>query len=127
MTRGLFYWLIKSLAWPMTHFYVRMSVEGDRAIPRAGACIVVANHRSYADPVLLGSAFPRRIHFLIARPVYRLYRMRWFYYMMGSIPVSRKAPDPGAMKRALRILRGGGVIGIFPEGQRVGAGPRARS
>lgn len=120
VARAAFYRTIKYLAWPLTRLYVRMQVEGLSGIPRVGPCIVVANHMSYVDPVVLGSAFPRRIHFLISRPIYRLLRIRWLFYMMGTIPVSRGSADPAALKRALRILRQGGVIGIFPEGRRVG-------
>lgn len=120
--KAAFYWMIKTLAWPVTHGYVRMRVEGVDRLPREGACIVVANHVSYVDPAVLGSACPRRLTFLISRRIYRLLRMRWFYYMMGAVPVSSEMPDPSAMKRALRTLHQGGAIGIFPEGQRMAEG-----
>jgi 1-acyl-sn-glycerol-3-phosphate acyltransferase len=50
---------------------------------------------------------------------YGLKRLTWFYNMMGTIPVAYDVPDPGAMKAALRTIREGGVVGIFPEGQRM--------
>jgi len=117
--RPAFYWIIKTLAWPVTRIYVRLGVEGAARVPRRGGCIVVANHVSYADPVVLGSACPRRIIFMVAEPIYRLLRLRWFYYMMGTIPVLPDRPDPRAMKAALKTLRDGGAVGIFPEGQRM--------
>ncbi|MGH9867546.1 MAG: lysophospholipid acyltransferase family protein [Candidatus Polarisedimenticolia bacterium] len=118
--RASFYWTIKGLAWPVTRTYSRLRVRGLEHVPRRGACIIVANHTSYADAVVLGSACPRRISFLITAPIYRLNRLRWFYYMMGAISVSPDAADPGALKAALRTLREGRVVGIFPEGQRMG-------
>ncbi|MCI0585072.1 MAG: 1-acyl-sn-glycerol-3-phosphate acyltransferase [Chloroflexi bacterium] len=121
-SRAAFYWLIKTIAWPITRTYVRLRVTGSENVPRSGGCIVVANHASYADAIVLGSAFPRRIVFMITEPIYRLMRLRWFYYMMGTIPVSSGEADPSAMKVALRTLRDGGVIGIFPEGQRISDG-----
>lgn len=120
--RSLFYWTIKTIAWPVTRLYVRLGVEGLDRIPREGPCIVVANHASYADSVVLGSAFPRRIMFLITAPIYSMKRLKWFYYMMGAIPVAPEVADPGALKAALRALHRGGVVGIFPEGQRMAGG-----
>lgn len=117
--RHLFYWTIKTIAWPVTRSYLRLRVLGTGHVPSRGPCIVVANHASYVDAVVLGSACPRRIAFLITAPIYNMLRLRWFYYMMGAIPVAPDTPDPGALKTALRTLRHGGVVGIFPEGQRV--------
>lgn len=114
-----FYWTIKAIAWPVTRAYVRLQITGAGHVPRIGPCLVVANHVSFVDPVVLGSAFPRRIAFMITRPIYGLRRLTWFYYMMGTIPVAYDVPDPRAMKTALRTLRDGRVVGIFPEGQRM--------
>lgn len=115
----VFYWVIKTIAWPVTRIYVRLGVEGLQHVPATGPVMVVANHVSFVDPIVLGSAFPRRIIFMITRPIYALRRLTWFYCLMGTIPVTPDLPDPGAMKAALRVLHGGGIVGIFPEGQRM--------
>ncbi len=119
LARRCFYWTVKTIAWPVTRVWVRLGVSGRDHVPARGACIVVANHASYVDAVVLGSACPRRLRFMITGPIYRMLRLRWFYYMMGSIPVSAESPDPGALKTALRTLNSGGAVGIFPEGQRM--------
>lgn len=120
--RSAFYWIIKLAAWPITRLYVRLRVRGTENVPDAGRCIIVANHTSYADPVVLGSACPRRMRFMITRPIYRLMRLRWFYYMMGAIPVDQDNADPRALRSILRELQRDGAIGIFPEGQRMADG-----
>ena len=117
-----FYWTIKTMAWPVTHSYVRMQVHGAGNVPKEKACIVVANHASYIDAIVLGSACPRRLNFLITRPIYRLFRLKWFYYMMGSIPLSADVPDPRALKHALQMLAVDEAVGIFPEGERMPGG-----
>jgi 1-acyl-sn-glycerol-3-phosphate acyltransferase len=88
-------------------------------VPASGACIVVANHTSYLDAIILGSACPRRLRFMINAEIYRLLRLRWFYYMMGSIPLRAERGDTGALRTALHTLKQGVGVGIFPEGQRM--------
>lgn len=114
-----FYWLIKATAWPLVRLLFSFTREGLSLIPRAGACIVVANHTSYLDAICLGSACPRRLRFLINSEIYTMLRLRWFYYMMGSIPLRTDGADTGALRTALHTLRAGGGVGIFPEGQRM--------
>ncbi len=121
-SRIAFYWSIKTMAWPVTRIWVRLSVHGGGHVPRHGSCIVAANHVSYVDATILGSACPRRLTFMITQPIYSLWRLRWFYYMMGAISVAPDVPDPAAIRTALRTLHNGGAIGIFPEGQRMPGG-----
>ncbi len=85
-------------------------------IPLEGPAIIVANHRSGLDPQALVATTKRAIHFLMAREYYELRGLRWLFRLIGAIPVNRDGNDFEATKAALRILREGGVIGIFPEG-----------
>jgi 1-acyl-sn-glycerol-3-phosphate acyltransferase len=118
----VFYWIIKGLAWPVMRLYLRFRRHGVEKIPRSGPCIVVANHTSYLDAGVLGTAYPRRLRFLLSAEIYRLLRMRWFYYMMGAIPLRTNGGDSGALRKALKTLRSGLGVGIFPEGQRMESG-----
>ncbi|MGH7378321.1 MAG: lysophospholipid acyltransferase family protein [Candidatus Methylomirabilales bacterium] len=85
-------------------------------IPRDGAAIVVANHRSGVDPLALACCTSRVIHFLMAREYYETPGIGWICRAVGAIPVNRDGNDLGATKAALKALRAGSVIGIFPEG-----------
>jgi 1-acyl-sn-glycerol-3-phosphate acyltransferase len=114
-----FYWLIKGLAWPILKLYFRFRRYEIGRIPMSGSCIVVGNHTSYLDAAVLGSACPRRLNFMISAEIYALVRLRWFYYMMGAIPLKTEGGDSGALRKALHLLRAGKAIGIFPEGQRM--------
>ena len=117
--RTWFYWLIKGLAWPVVRILFRFRREGAGHVPLKGPCIVVANHTSYLDAICLGSAARRRLRFLINAEIYELLRLRWFYYMMGSIPLKTAGADTGALRTALHTLKAGGGVAIFPEGQRM--------
>ena len=115
----MFYWFIKLLFWPAAQFYFRMSVRGRENIPESGAALIAANHFSYLDPPCLGSASPRKVHFVIKRSVYEKFMQNWFYRWMETIPVRESQADLDAIRNSLEILSRGDVIGIFPQGQRI--------
>lgn len=114
----MFYLLIRTIAWPLKALYFRIEAEGLAHFPRRGPAIVVANHASYLDAGVLGSVLPRQVHFMVLQAMYAMWRIRWFYAGMGTIPVQRDRPDPAAIRKALEVLGRGGVLGIFPEGGR---------
>jgi 1-acyl-sn-glycerol-3-phosphate acyltransferase len=114
----MFYWIIKSLAWPLRKFYFRIEARGLQHLPGEGPAILVANHASYLDAGVLGSVLPRKIHFVVLATMHKMWRFRWFYSGMETIPVSRGAGDHAPIRRSLQVLRAGGVLGIFPEGGR---------
>jgi 1-acyl-sn-glycerol-3-phosphate acyltransferase len=118
LTGDVFYRLIRRLFRMVAAPMFRFRVEGVDHVPRRGPAILIAQHRSWLDPPCVGGACPRKVHFLIARPVYHTPWVNWFYRWMQSIPVS---PDGSgslvALRKALRRLHDGEVIGIFPEGR----------
>jgi 1-acyl-sn-glycerol-3-phosphate acyltransferase len=103
----------------------RFRVEGAERVPRDGPGVVVAPHRSWLDPLCIGGAFPRPVRFLILDDVYRRRMTNWFYRSMGSIPVTAGGGPMSvtALRRALRALRQGELIGVFPEGRVLPDGP----
>ena len=88
----------------------------DDPLPRGGPAIVVANHRSGIDPLVLNACTRRRIRFLIAREYYQITGLFMIFRKIQVIPVRRDGSDLAATRHALRALREGHVIGIFPEG-----------
>ncbi len=114
----MFYWFVKGMVHPFVRLYLRQTREGLEHLPRTGPAIIIANHSSYADPFVLGAASPRPIHFIVLQRMFDLMVLRWFYWGMGTIPVRIEGQDSRGIKRALRVLSRGGVLGIFPEGTR---------
>lgn len=114
----MFYWFVKGIVYPFAQLYLGLRRSGLEHLPRRGPAIVVCNHSSYMDPVVLGSASPRPVHFIVLQWMYDLLLLRWFYWGMGTIPVRAAGTDSMAIRRALAALRRGRVVGIFPEGSR---------
>jgi len=77
--------------------------------------IVIANHTSGIDPILIAAACPFHIRWVMAQDM-RARRLEWLWRWQDVIFVSRSGRDRSAVREALRHLERGGVIGIFPEG-----------
>ena len=114
----IFYWLVKGMFYPFVRLYLGLRREGLEHLPRRGPLIIVSNHVSYMDAILLGSATPRPIHFMVLQWMYDLPLLRWFYWGMGTVPVQADGADSNAIRRAVKVLNKGHVLGIFPEGTR---------
>jgi 1-acyl-sn-glycerol-3-phosphate acyltransferase len=85
-------------------------------IPMTGGGILVCNHISSLDPVLLQAAVPRVITWMMAKE-YDRFPIRWFLNAIEPILVERSGRDMAATRTALRALKDGKVLGLFPEGR----------
>ncbi len=94
-------------------------------LPATGPALLVANHVSGLDPVLMVAACRRPLRFLIAREQYERRGLRWLFRAMGCIPVDRESNPQQAFREALAALRRGEVVALFPGGriQRPGRPP----
>jgi 1-acyl-sn-glycerol-3-phosphate acyltransferase len=97
--------------------YHSLEVVGESTLPSQGPAIIICNHISGLDPPLIQSAFPRLITWMMAREYYEKKALRWFFEMVGAIPVDRGGRDLAATRAALRALAAGKVLGVFPEGR----------
>jgi 1-acyl-sn-glycerol-3-phosphate acyltransferase len=97
--------------------YHRIDTLRPEQLPRSGAAILVCNHVSGLDPMLLQSACRRLIIWMMAREYYDIRSLTWLYKLVEAIPVDRSGRDLAATRAALRALHQGRVVGIFPEGR----------
>ena len=95
--------------------YQRLKSDGLK-LPEDGPAIIVANHISGIDPFLLIASCKRPIRFIIAKEQYHRFGLEWMFRAAGCIPVDRKGKPERAFRAALKALRDGEVIGIFPHG-----------
>ncbi len=114
----IFYWFVKAIFYPFVRLYLGLRRDGLEHLPRRGPVIIISNHVSYMDAILLGSAAPRPIRFIVLKWMYDLHLLRWFYWGMGTVPVRAGGQDSAGIRRALKVLQRGAVLGIFPEGTR---------
>jgi 1-acyl-sn-glycerol-3-phosphate acyltransferase len=116
------YSLTKDVLRPLTRTAFAVRVTGTENVPRDGGLVVAANHRSYLDPPLLGTWFPRTIHFMAKQELFKIFVLGSLIRTVHAFPVDRDRADVGAIRQALRIIKRGDVVGIFPEGRRNLAG-----
>lgn len=112
------YLFVRWLASVLFHAVWGLKVTGIENVPRTGALIVAPNHRSYADPPLIGVAVPREVHFLAKKELFSFAPFGWFIKQLNAHPLNR-AGDIAAFREASRILKQGGSLIIFPEGRRI--------
>jgi 1-acyl-sn-glycerol-3-phosphate acyltransferase len=108
----------------------RLRVEGLESLPESGPLLVVGNHDSHWDPLMVGIAARRRrqIRALAKSTLWDVRGLGPILNGMGQIPIERGAGDAHALARAIETLREGACIGVFPEGTRSrGKELRARS
>ncbi len=96
----------------------RLQVRGLDHIPPEGPVILAANHCSLLDPPLLGCAIATRVVHYLAKDTLFRGPLGWLLRRLQTVPVDRSRGDIAALRRALEILRGGGLLGLFPEGTR---------
>jgi 1-acyl-sn-glycerol-3-phosphate acyltransferase len=100
-----------------TRVYHQVHLQSRCTLPRRGAAILVSNHISGLDPLLLQSACPRLIRWMMAREYYEIPGLRRRLDAIGAIPVQRNGRDLPATRAALEALEQGCVVGVFPEGR----------
>ena len=86
-------------------------------LPQQGPALLVANHVSGLDPMMMIAASRRPVRFIIASEQYHRFGLHWLFRLGGCIPVDRKTRDDSAFQAALQALQRGEVVGLFPQGR----------
>jgi 1-acyl-sn-glycerol-3-phosphate acyltransferase len=98
----------------------RIRVEGIENVPKHGNGIVAANHISFVDSLFIPAVLPRRVTYLAKAEYWDSWKTRWFFDLVGQIPVRRddSAKAQAALDAGMRVLGRSGLLGIYPEGTR---------
>jgi acyl-[acyl-carrier-protein]-phospholipid O-acyltransferase/long-chain-fatty-acid--[acyl-carrier-protein] ligase len=108
--------VVRLVCWMLTHTLYCIRVVGGEHIPTQGPALLVCNHVSYVDGLLVGACVPRFVRFLIYRPIYERKALRWLFRLMQAIPIAGGPVAPAALAQARQALQEGHVVCIFAEG-----------
>jgi 1-acyl-sn-glycerol-3-phosphate acyltransferase len=121
----LFYRFGKLTVGSLFRYGWRVTVEGLDRVPARGGAILAGNHLSVADQMFLGAVVPRQVHFWAKAEYFHLPGVRGALFGaamrgVGAIPVHRDGGRAAlrALDAAIPVLRGGALVGVFPEGTR---------
>jgi 1-acyl-sn-glycerol-3-phosphate acyltransferase len=114
----MLYALLKPLAVALMRLLFGLRGRGAEHVPAGGPVLLVANHTSNLDSPIVGGACPRQLNFLAKAELFEIPLFGRFIRRLGARPLRREGPDAGALRTALRVLREGGALLVFPEGTR---------
>jgi 1-acyl-sn-glycerol-3-phosphate acyltransferase len=113
--------LMRFLAWLLIHTFYRVRTDGLEHIPEQGGCIVVCNHVSYVDAVVIAGMVRRPIRFVMDHKIFRIPLLSFIFRTMRTIPIAPAREDATMKGRAFaaaaEALAAGEIVGIFPEGK----------
>lgn len=97
---------------------VRSKFQGLEHLPQAGPCILVPNHQSVLDPLLLQGGLPRAVDSMTKSTQFARWFFRWILPRIHAFPVRRYRVDPQSVRVLFRRLEEGRVVCVYPEGER---------
>lgn len=118
MNNMLFYEAVRAFAGPLFDFHYHFGSEGTDNIPEAGPALLVCNHRSLLDPVVIAYSVDRFINFAEASYGFQIPVVKQLSLLAGAFPLSIYGGDESDknISKASQLLANGELVGIFPEG-----------
>lgn len=106
----MWYWIFRALFILILKLFFRFKVEGLENIPKKTNFIVVVNHASFLDTLVIGAAIPKKTYWIAARALYKIFWLRWFFQLIDALP------SGSSSEKALDLLTKNKNVGLFPEG-----------
>lgn len=113
---GTIYNLLRPVAQLLIFLVCRLSVRGIEHVPETGPLLLVSNHLSWFDPILVAGLSPRRTWFFAKKEIFFWPIVGWLVRRTGQIPVHRGESDRAALEQALAYIQEQRALLIFPEG-----------
>jgi 1-acyl-sn-glycerol-3-phosphate acyltransferase len=115
------FWFLEACrpgVWAAARGLFRIRFEGVEHVPRTGPVVITPNHVSFMDPILVTIPVRRALHYMALEPFFRVRGLGPLMRWARAFPIQEGEPDSPAVRRALRVLREGDPLVIFPEGGR---------
>lgn len=116
-SRDILYKLLSPIASVLFYIIFLPRIKGTENIPKRKGAILAGNHKSNLDCFMVILSTGRCVHFLAKAELFKLSFFNWFFRNSGLIPVYRNGKDKSALEAGIKNLKGGKLIGIFPEGR----------
>ncbi|MFZ5801197.1 MAG: lysophospholipid acyltransferase family protein [Candidatus Omnitrophota bacterium] len=118
MWSGLIYRFTRAIVIILLKIFFSFKVEGKENLPRGGGFILASNHTSNLDPIILGAACRRKVDYMAKEDLFKIPVFGWLITLVGAFPVKRESADIRAIKEAIKRLKCGRGLVIFPQGSR---------
>ncbi len=113
--------LLRFVVWLLIHSVYRLEKTGLENVPDEGAAVVVCNHVSFVDALVISAACPRPIRFVMDHRIFRWPILSFVFRVSRAIPIAPAKEDPAMMEKAFEevaaALDAGDLVGLFPEGK----------
>ena len=118
LAKRLWYDLLRVVCRLFFLIVYRIRCEGREYVPRTGGALVLSNHQSHLDPILVGLACDRRMNYLARQTLFGFPPFRWLINSLDAIPIDREGLGLNGLKETLRRIKRGERVLMFPEGTR---------
>jgi len=106
----MWYWIFRIVFIVIFKLFFKLKVEGLKNLPRKTNFIVVANHSSFLDPLVIMVTIPEKIYCIASRYLYKIWWLRWFFKKTDAFPTGSSS------EKAVSLLTKNKIVGLFPEG-----------
>lgn len=122
LSRNIHWWTYQFLLQIVFCVWLRYRAKGIENLPSQGGALLLINHQSFLDPLLVGLPLRRPVSYLARDSLFRVPVIGWILRNTYVMPINREAASTASLREAIRRLEHGFYVGIFPEGTRTANG-----